>query len=105
MEILTAAGMWLAGHIQEVIWTLLVWNLLVFALYGMDKRRAVRGNWRIQEKTLLLVAFLYGGLGALAGMRVFHHKTRHRKFTVLVPLAFLLQLALPGVLSFIIYRQ
>ena len=94
MEFLIAAGLWLASHIQTAGGLLLFWNLLVMTLYGADKRRAVRGRWRIPEKTLLLAAFLYGGLGALAGMRMFRHKTKHRLFTILVPLALFLQAAL-----------
>lgn len=94
MDILTAAGLWLAAHIRATGCIWLFWNLLVMALYGADKRRAVRGRWRIPEKTLLLAAFLYGGLGALAGMRMFRHKTKHRLFTILVPLALFLQAAL-----------
>lgn len=52
------------------------WNLMVFLLYGWDKRKAVRQQYRIPEKTLLLSALAAGGLGALLGGRVFHHKTR-----------------------------
>lgn len=68
----------------------LVWNILVFFLYGADKRKARRGNWRVSEKTLLLSAVLMGGAGALLGMRVFRHKTKHIKFQVGVPLALIL---------------
>ncbi|MBE7042024.1 MAG: DUF1294 domain-containing protein [Ruminococcaceae bacterium] len=64
-----------------------IWNLLVFLLYGRDKQRAMANEWRISEKTLLLCAFLLGGLGAGLGMLVFRHKTRHLKFCILVPLA------------------
>jgi len=68
----------------------LVWNILVFFLYGADKRKARRGNWRVSEKTLLLSAVLMGGAGALLGMRVFRHKTKHIKFQIGVPLALIL---------------
>ena len=51
-------------------------NLLAFVCFGMDKRKAVKQYWRIPEKVLLGLAFLGGGAGALAGMRVFRHKTR-----------------------------
>lgn len=69
-------------------------NLLAFLLYGADKRKARRGAWRIPEAALLLVAFLGGSLGALLGMEVFRHKTRHVKFKVLVPLFLILHIAL-----------
>lgn len=55
---------------------LLLWNFLIFILYGIDKYKAQRGYWRIPEKYLLLGAFIAGGFGAwLAGL-IFHHKTR-----------------------------
>ena len=69
-------------------------NLLAFALYGVDKVKAKKGAWRIPEATLLLVAFLGGSLGALLGMEVFRHKTRHLKFRILVPLFLILHIAL-----------
>ena len=93
MELLTAAGAWLAAHTAAAV-LLAALNLASFALYGADKRRAVRGGRRIPERTLLLSAALFGGAGALAGMYVFRHKTKHVKFTVLVPAAAAAQLAL-----------
>ena len=63
----------------------LAMNGFTFCLYGVDKRRAKRGAWRIPEKTLLLCTWLLGGVGALIGMRVFRHKTKHRAFTVSAP--------------------
>ena len=74
-------------------------NLLAFALYGIDKRKAKRGAWRISEVTLLLIAALGGSIGALLGMELFRHKTRHVKFRVLVPLFLILHIAL-GVYMF-----
>ena len=66
-------------------------NLLSFVLFGIDKHRARRGMWRIPESALLLTALLGGSAGAFLGMKAFHHKTRHRKFTIGVPLIFLLE--------------
>lgn len=68
-------------------------NGIAFCAYGLDKRRAVREEWRISERTLLLLAFLGGAAGAFLGMKVFHHKTRHRKFSLGVPLLLLMQAA------------
>ena len=65
---------------------LLIINLVTFAVYGIDKRRARQGRWRIQESTLLLLAVAGGTPGALAGMFGFHHKTKHLKFMAGVPL-------------------
>lgn len=73
---------------------LLLVNLLAFALYGIDKLKAKKGAWRIPESALLLVAFLGGSAGALLGMEVFRHKTKHAKFKVLVPLFLILHIAL-----------
>ena len=80
-------------------WTvLLVWlaviNLLTFIVYGADKRRARKGKWRVPEKTLFLLPLLGGSIGALLGMRVFHHKTKHWYFVWGVPAILLAQLAL-----------
>lgn len=72
----------------------LVMNLIAFAAFGIDKRKARLDKWRIPESTLLLLAFLFGSLGALLGMRAFRHKTRHWKFRILVPLFLVLQVAL-----------
>ena len=80
-------------------WTvLLVWlaviNLLTFIVYGADKRRARRGKWRVPEKTLFLLPLLGGSVGALLGMRVFHHKTKHWYFVWGIPAILLAQIAL-----------
>lgn len=68
-------------------------NVAAFLLYGVDKRRARRRDWRIPERTLLAVSFAGGWLGAGLGMWLWHHKTRKRRFQILVPLSALLWLA------------
>ncbi len=77
---------------------LLVWlaviNLVTFAVYGIDKAKAKRGAWRVPEKTLFLLPLLGGSLGALLGMRVFHHKTKHWYFVWGIPMILLAQIAL-----------
>lgn len=85
-EFLLANALWLLCAYAGV-------NLVTFALYGIDKRKAQRGKWRISEACLLGFAFCFGALGALLGMRVFRHKTKHAKFMILVPLFLVLQLA------------
>lgn len=80
-------------------WTvLLVWlaviNLLTFIVYGADKRRARKGKWRVPEKTLFLLPLLGGSIGALLGMRVFRHKTKHWYFVWGIPAILLAQIAL-----------
>lgn len=66
---------------------LLLWNAVVFFIYAMDKYRAKQGAWRVPEKTLLLCAFLCGGIGGFCGMMLLRHKTRHLKFKLMLPIA------------------
>lgn len=72
---------------------LVIANLWAFGLMWFDKRRARRGGRRIRERTLFLSALLGGSLGALLGMWVFRHKTRHWYFVWGIPLILLAQLA------------
>ena len=69
-------------------------NVITFIMFGADKARAAKGRWRISEAALILAALLGGSIGALAGMRIFHHKTRHRKFTIGIPVILALQIIL-----------
>jgi uncharacterized membrane protein YsdA (DUF1294 family) len=78
---------------MPVIYALLAWNFIVFLLYGTDKSKAKRGKRRISEKTLLMTAFLMGGIGALVGMILFRHKTTNRKFKILLPVFAILNIA------------
>ena len=75
-------------------------NLAAFAAFGIDKRKAVRHRWRIPEATLLGLCLLGGALGGLAGMHLFHHKTRKARFFVGLPVMLALQLGLGAVLLF-----
>ena len=77
-----------------VLTYLLVVNVVAFMMYGMDKRKAVRKQWRIPEATLLGVAFIGGSVGALLGMQAFRHKTKHWKFKILVPLFLVIHVAI-----------
>ena len=76
------------------LYYLLAANLLTFVTYGIDKYKARHNKWRIPEATLLLLAALGGSIGALLAMRVFHHKTQHKKFRYGVPALLLVQLAI-----------
>lgn len=71
----------------------LVWNAVVFCLYGYDKLQAKRHAWRVPEKVLLLTGFFGGGVGALVGMEVWRHKTKHTYFWVINLLGLIWQLA------------
>ena len=82
------------------VWLIAI-NLVTFAVYGIDKRRARRGAWRVPEKTLFLLPLLGGIIGALLGMRVFRHKTKHWYFVWGVPAILLAQIALA---AWLLYR-
>lgn len=75
-----------------VLIRLSVINIVAFAAYGIDKHKAVRGKFRISERTLLLLAAVGGSVGAYAAMRIFRHKTLKKCFSVGVPLMLILYL-------------
>ncbi len=86
-------------HPQQLGLAFIAVNLLSFALMGIDKNRARRHRRRISEKTLFLFPLLGGTLGAIAGMALFRHKTRHKKFTLGLPALLSAQLLLALFLS------
>ncbi len=73
-------------------------NIAGFAVMGIDKKRAIRGAWRISEASLFLTALLGGALGCTIGMQHFRHKTRHWYFKYGMPAIFLAQAALLALL-------
>ena len=77
---------------ELIYWYLAIINIVVLVVYGGDKLFAKLGSWRVPEKILLLLAFLGGSVGAMAGMAIFRHKTLHLKFRYGVPLILILQL-------------
>lgn len=79
---------------------LLAWNIVVFLMMGIDKRKAIHGRRRISERTLLLSAALGGGAGGWLGMEVFRHKTLHNRFRYGLPALFVLQLGVAAVLLY-----
>ena len=68
-------------------------NIITFIVYGIDKLKAKKKLWRIPEATLLLLAAIGGSIGAWLGMKVWHHKTMHKKFKYGVPAIIILQIA------------
>ena len=83
-----------------ILWAVwLIINLITFILYGVDKRRARKGAWRIPEKTLLIGTWLLGGVGAWLAMRTFRHKTKHIAFQVSAPAGAVLSLLLMALAS------
>ncbi len=73
-------------YIKVLLIYYLCLNLVTFFLYGLDKRKAKQRQWRISERVLLWLGALGGVAGALAGMQVFRHKTKHIRFLVLNPI-------------------
>lgn len=69
-------------------------NLIGFALMGIDKRKAIKGAFRIPEATLFIVALIGGSIGSIAGMYTFRHKTRHFTFVYGMPAILILQIIL-----------
>ena len=74
-------------------------NVATFFTFGIDKWKAKRSKWRIREAALLMLAVLGGSFGALLGMKVWHHKTMHKKFKYGVPAIIIVQIA---VISYIL---
>ena len=70
---------------------LLTVNAAAFLLMLLDKYKAKHGLWRIRESTLMLWAALGGSVGALAGMYLVRHKTKHPKFTIGIPVLLVFQ--------------
>lgn len=69
-------------------------NIIAFIMYGLDKKKAKKGQWRTPEATLIGVATIGGSVGALLGMKHFRHKTKHKKFTIGVPAILIVQIAI-----------
>ena len=78
---------------------LIIINLIGFCIMGVDKKRAIRGAWRISEASLFSTALLGGALGCTLGMRFFHHKTKHWYFRYGLPTIFVAQVLL-GILIY-----
>ena len=84
---------------NALLYYLIVINVVTFLVYGIDKWKAKQGSWRISEATLLILAVIGGSIGALLGMKVWRHKTQHKKFKYGLPLILIIQIILIGYLS------
>lgn len=93
LSLLSAVGAFVKANALIVLAALAVVNLIAFVMYGLDKSYAKKKKWRIPEANLIFIAMLYGAVGAFLGMKAFRHKTKHKKFTVTVPILLLLQIA------------
>ena len=74
-----------------IIYLILI-NIAGLAVMGIDKRRAIRGAWRVPEKVFFILAAVGGSVGSFAGMYLFHHKTKHWYFVVFIPLIMVVQI-------------
>ena len=88
--------------IRSSLLALLAMNVVTFLIYGIDKWKAKRSKWRISEATLLGVAVIGGSIGAWLGMKIWHHKTLHKKFKYGVPAIIIVQLIL---IAYYLYEQ
>ena len=80
---------------------LAVINVVTFFMYGIDKWKAKKSKWRIREAALLGLAVLGGSIGAWLGMKVWHHKTQHKKFRYGVPVIIIIQLS---IIVYLLYK-
>lgn len=69
-------------------------NFIGYVIMGVDKKRAIRGAWRISEASLFTVALLGGALGCTLGMSHFRHKTKHWYFKYGMPAILVIQVCL-----------
>lgn len=81
---------------------LLIINIVGFIIMGVDKKRAIRGAWRIPEASLFIVALLGGSIGSILGMQHFRHKTKHWYFKYGMPAILILQIVLVFVFVYFI---
>ena len=79
---------------QLLIIYLVLVNAAAFLLMLADKLKAKKGAWRIPERTLIGIAVIGGSIGAIAGMNLFRHKTRHLKFSIGLPVILAVQVVL-----------
>ncbi len=80
--------------IQNIIIYIIIINLFTFFMMWLDKRKAKKGKWRIPENTLLIFVLLGGGIGGIAGMYTFHHKTQKMKFVIGFPVILICEILL-----------
>lgn len=88
------------GSLSIILPIMLIMSTITFILYFSDKQKAKAGAWRIRESTLILLSFLGGSVGAMLGMFLLRHKTKHIKFRILIPFSFILHLVLILLLVF-----
>ena len=88
-------------NVRNMLIYLVIINIIGFYIMWSDKRRAKWGKWRVPENTLFLITALGGGIGTIAGMYTFRHKTKKLKFTIGLPAILILEIILVVYLNFI----
>lgn len=78
--------------IQNIIIYLSIINVIGFIIMGIDKKRAKMMEWRIPEKTFFIITLFGGGVGTIAGMYTFRHKTRKKYFTIGLPVILIIEI-------------
>ena len=78
--------------VQNIVIYFIVINLFGFFIMWLDKRKAKKGAWRIPEKTLFIITALGGGIGTIAGMYIFRHKTQKIAFVIGFPAITILEI-------------
>lgn len=73
-------------------------NIIGFLVMFYDKKMAIKNRWRVSEKTLFLIATIFGSVGIYLGMVVFRHKTKHLKFKIGIPVLMFLEFGIIGYL-------
>ncbi len=71
-------------------------NIIGYILMGSDKKRAIKGEWRISEKALFMCAMCFGSFGIFVGMQRFRHKTKHWSFKIGIPFLMIVQVIMVG---------
>ena len=79
---------------KNILIYLVVINLMAFLAMWWDKRRAQKGEWRISEAGLFTLVLLGGGIGGIAGMYTFRHKTKKLRFTIGFPTILITEIVL-----------
>ena len=77
---------------QNIIIYFIVINIIGFFIMWLDKRKAIKGSWRLPEKTLFIITALGGGIGTIAGMYTFRHKTQKIQFVIGFPFITILEI-------------
>lgn len=88
---------------KNLIIYLIIINIIGFLIMLIDKRKAEKGKWRIPEKTIFIITALGGGLGTIAGMYTFRHKTQKVQFVIGLPAITILEII--GIIYYIIFMR